>query len=42
MHLFWFSIGGTIDLHRLFKSLAAKHDDFSDDGRVVKTEDQEK
>ncbi|MBQ6596234.1 MAG: sodium:panthothenate symporter [Lentisphaeria bacterium] len=30
----WFSIGGTMDLHRLFKSLASKHDDFSDDGRV--------
>ena len=30
----WFSIGGTIDLHRLFKSLASKHDDFNDDGRV--------
>ena len=38
----WFSIGGTLDLRRLFKSLAAKHDDFSDDGRVDKVEDQEK
>ena len=34
----WFSIGGTLDLHRLFKSLAAKHDDFSDDGRVNKSD----
>ncbi len=35
----WFSIGGTIDLIRLFKALSVKHDDFSDDGRVVHPQD---
>ena len=37
----WFSIGGSVDLYRLFKSLAAKHDDFSDDGRVHKHKDEQ-
>ena len=37
----WFSIGGTVDLHRLFKSLATKHDDFSDDGRVHHPQDDQ-
>ena len=37
----WFSIGGSIDLYRLFKSLASKHDDFSDDGRVHKHKDEQ-
>ena len=38
----WFSIGGTVDLRRLFRSLAGKHDDFSDDGRVHHQDDKEK
>ena len=38
----WFTIGGSIDLRRLFKALAAKEDDFSDDGRVQKVEKAEK
>ena len=33
----WFTIGGSVDLYRLFKALASKKDDFSDDGRVRKT-----
>ena len=37
----WFSIGGSVDLYRLFKSLASKHDDFSDDGRVHKHKDEQ-
>ena len=37
----WFSIGGSVDLYRLFKSLASKHDDFSDDGRVQKHKDEQ-
>ncbi len=32
----WFSIGGTVDLCRLFKRLKEKEDDYLDDGRVVK------
>ena len=32
----WFTIGGSVDLCRLFKALASKKDDFSDDGRVQK------
>ncbi len=32
---FWFTIGGTRDLYRLFKRLDAKEDDLLDDGRVV-------
>ena len=36
----WFSIGGSVDLYRLFKSLASKHDDFTDDGRVHKHKDE--
>ena len=31
----WFSIGGTVDLIRLFKRLDEKKDDISDDGRVT-------
>ena len=31
----WFTIGGTRDLLRMFKDLAAKHVDILDDGRVV-------
>jgi len=37
----WFSIGGSVDLYRLFKSLASKHDDFNDDGRVQKHKDEQ-
>ena len=31
----WFTIGGTVDLRRLFKRLAAKEANIHDDGRVV-------
>ncbi|MEW6752230.1 MAG: sodium:panthothenate symporter [Candidatus Latescibacterota bacterium] len=31
----WFTIGGTWDLRRLFRRLAAKQEDLLDDGRVV-------
>ena len=31
----WFSIGGTVDLCRLFKRLKEKEEDYLDDGRVV-------
>lgn len=31
----WFSIGGTVDLVRLFRRLDEKKDDISDDGRVT-------
>ena len=33
---FWFSIGGIIDLKRMFHDLAARKRDFTDDGRVDK------
>jgi len=33
---FWFSIGGVIDLRRMFHDLAARKRDYSDDGRVDK------
>jgi hypothetical protein len=33
---FWFSIGGIIDLKRMFHDLAARKRDFTDDGRVEK------
>ena len=36
----WFSIGGVRDLRRLFRDLAKKQDDFSDDGRVDHSEDK--
>ncbi len=32
---FWFAIGGTIDLRRLFRDLAKKEVDILDDGRVT-------
>ena len=35
---FWFSIGGIIDLKRMFHDLAARKRDFADDGRVDKKE----
>ena len=35
---FWFSIGGFIDLKRMFHDLAARKRDFTDDGRVDKKE----
>jgi hypothetical protein len=31
----WFTVGGTMDLVRLFKDLAVKEQDDSDDGRVT-------
>ena len=34
---FWFSIGGIIDLKRMFRDLAARKRDFTDDGRVDKS-----
>ena len=34
----WFFIGGVIDLRRLFRDLEARKRDFSDDGRVEKSE----
>ena len=34
----WFFIGGVIDLRYLFRDLEARKRDFSDDGRVEKTE----
>ena len=33
---FWFSIGGIIDLKRMFRDLAARKRDYTDDGRVDK------
>ena len=36
MSTFWFSIGGIIDLKRMFHDLAARKRDFTDDGRVDK------
>ena len=36
MSTFWFSIGGFIDLKRMFHDLAARKRDFTDDGRVDK------
>ncbi len=38
----WFTWGGTRDLRRLFQRLAAKHDDFSDDGMVRKDKEEAK
>ena len=38
---FWFSIGGVRDLRRLFRDLAKKQDDFSDDGRVDHSDDDQ-
>ena len=35
---FWFSIGGIIDLRKMFHDLAARKRDFTDDGRVDKKE----
>ena len=35
---FWFSIGGIIDLRRMFRDLAARKRDFTDDGRVDKND----
>lgn len=35
---FWFSIGGIIDLRRMFRDLAARKRNFTDDGRVEKDE----
>ena len=35
---FWFSIGGVIDLRRMFRDLAARKRNFTDDGRVEKDE----
>ena len=37
----WFSIGGVRDLRRLFRDLAKKQDDFSDDGRVDHSDDDQ-
>ena len=36
--IFWFAIGGSIDLYRLFKRLEAKKVDDSDNGTVQKSE----
>jgi len=36
---FWFAIGGSIDLHRLFQRLEAKKVDDSDNGTVRKSDD---
>lgn len=33
---FWFSIGGVIDMKRMFRDLAARKEDVTDDGRVEK------
>jgi hypothetical protein len=33
---FWFSIGGVIDMKRMFRDLAARTEDVTDDGRVEK------